>query len=135
MAVEKISQLRQTFRKNNVFQLSHGTKNIHQSKLHLQHTLWRKSFLQLLLLKVCESFRFGNIKKLEVHFCLHESYFTFTEKRRLNKYCLCKVNLMLYVQVFSLIGQDMNLAPKVVVQNVGCIFTYFCGGRKNNFPI
>ena len=29
------------------------------------------------------------IKKLEVHFGLCESSFTFTEKKRPNKYCLC----------------------------------------------
>ena len=28
---------------------------------------WRKTFLQLLLLKVCELFRFRQIKKVEVH--------------------------------------------------------------------
>ena len=32
-------------------------------------------------------------------------------------------------------GQDVNLAGKVAVQNVGCVFAYFCGGHKNNFPI
>ena len=30
-------------------------------------------------------------------------------------------------------GQDVNLARKVAVQNVGCVFAYFCGGHKNNF--
>ena len=56
-----------------------------------------KTFLQLLLLKVCESFRFGQIKKLEVYFCLHESSFTFIEKRVPNKHCLGEVNLMYYM--------------------------------------
>ena len=32
-------------------------------------------------------------------------------------------------------GQDVNLARKLAVQNVGCVFVYFCGGHKNNFPI
>ena len=64
-------------RENNVFQLSHGTKSIHQSKLHLYYTHWRKTFLQLLLLKVCESFIFRQIKKGEVYFGLYESSFTF----------------------------------------------------------
>ena len=44
MAVEKVSLKQQTFRKNNIFQLSHGTKHIHQSKMHLQHTHRRKIF-------------------------------------------------------------------------------------------
>ena len=35
MAAEKLSKCRQTFIKNNDFQLSHGIKNIHQSKLYL----------------------------------------------------------------------------------------------------
>ena len=49
-------------------------QNIHLSKLHLEHTHWRKLFLQLLLLKVCELFRFGHVKKLEeVYFGLYES--------------------------------------------------------------
>ena len=84
MVVEKISQKRQTFRKNNISQLSHGTKNIHRSKLHLEQTHQRKHFLQQLLLKVCESFRFGQIKKLELYFGLYESAFIFIEKRRSN---------------------------------------------------
>ena len=72
MTVEKISKLRQTFGKNNVFQLSHGLKNINRSKLHLEHTHRRKRFLQLLLFKdvqnflvlltVCESFRFRQMR-------------------------------------------------------------------------
>ena len=32
-------------------------------------------------------------------------------------------------------GQDVNLTRKIAVSNVGCILAYFCGGRKNNFPI
>ena len=32
-------------------------------------------------------------------------------------------------------GQDVNLAREIAVQNVGCVFAYFCGGHKNNFPI
>ena len=38
---------------HDVFQLSHGIKNIHRSKFYQQHTQWMKSLLQLLLLKVC----------------------------------------------------------------------------------
>ena len=57
----------------------------------------KKDLLQLLLLKVCMSFRFGQIKKLEVYFGLYESSFTFIEKRRPNKYCLCEVNLISYM--------------------------------------
>ena len=49
--------------KNNVFQSSHGIRNIHRSKLHLQHTHCGKLFLQLLLLKVCESFQFGQSRE------------------------------------------------------------------------
>ena len=32
-------------------------------------------------------------------------------------------------------GQNVNLAQQVAVQNVCCVFYYFCGGHKNNFPI
>ena len=32
-------------------------------------------------------------------------------------------------------GQDLNLARKIAVENVGYVFAYFCGGHKNNFPI
>ena len=77
------------FFKNNVFQLSHGIKNIEASCIYTQ---WSKFFLQLLLLKVCESFRLGQLKKPEVHFGLYESTFTLIEKRRPNKYCLFEVN-------------------------------------------
>ena len=56
-----------------------------------------ESFLQLLLLKVCESLRFEQIKKLEVYFGLYEPSFTFMEKRRPNKHCLCKAELISYM--------------------------------------
>ena len=45
-------------------------------------------------LKVCEPFRFGQIKKLEVYFGLYESSFNFIEKIRPNRYCLSAVNLI-----------------------------------------
>ena len=51
-------------------------------------------FFLLLLLKVCESFRFGQIKKLEVYFGLYEPSFTFIEKKGPNKYCLCEVDFL-----------------------------------------
>ena len=57
----------------------------------------KKDLLQLLLLKVCMSFRFGQIKKLEVYFGLYEPSFTFIEKKRPNKYCLCEVDLISYM--------------------------------------
>ena len=44
-----------------------------------------KNVLQLLLLKVCETFRFEQIKNLELYFGLYESSFTFIEKRRSNE--------------------------------------------------
>ena len=43
------------------------------------------------------SFRFGQIKKLEVYFGLYQSSFTFIEKKRPNKYCLCEVDLISYM--------------------------------------
>ena len=53
--------------------------------------------MQLLLLKVCEWFRLGQIKNLEVYFGLYEPSFTFIEKKRPNKYCLCEVDLISYM--------------------------------------
>ena len=46
---------------------------------------------------VCESFRFEQIKKLEVYFGLYQPSFTFIEKKRPNKYCLCEVDLVSYM--------------------------------------
>ena len=60
-------------------------------------TLERTILQLLLLLKVCESFRFGQIKSLEVYFGLHGPSFTFVEKKRPNKYCLCEVDLISYM--------------------------------------
>ena len=78
-------------------------RKVSQCILPLTYTL-EKILLQLLLFKVCESFRFGQIKKLEVYFGLQESSFTFIEKIRPNKHCLCEENLISHMQVFSLIG-------------------------------
>ena len=30
-------------------------------------------------------------------------------------------------------GESVNLSWKMAVQKPGCVFTYFCGGHKNNF--
>ena len=68
--------------------------------------------MQLLLFKVCESFRFGQIRKLEKYFDLYESSFNFIEKIRPNRYCLSAVNFISYMYVFS---HDMNIARKIAV--------------------
>lgn len=49
------------------------------------------------------------------------------------KYCLCEARLFSCVQIFNLMGQNVNLAQQVAVQNVCCVFYYFCGGHKNCF--
>ena len=49
--------------KHNVFQLPHETEIIHGNKLYLQHTHWRKRFLQPQLLQICESFLSRGSKK------------------------------------------------------------------------
>ena len=43
----------------------------------MYNTHWRKNFLQLLLLKVCELFRFGQIKTREVYFWSVRVFFHF----------------------------------------------------------
>ena len=48
---------------------------------------WCITTMSLLLLKVCESFRFGQIKKLEVYFGLYESFFYFYREEK-TKYIL-----------------------------------------------
>ena len=40
------------------------------------------------------------------------------------------------MQIFSLINQSVNSTLwKIAAQNVGCYFTYFCGGHKNSFRL
>ena len=39
------TELQQTFKKNDVFQLSHGVKNIHRNKFYQQHTQCAERFL------------------------------------------------------------------------------------------
>ena len=60
---------------------------IEASYIYNIHT-GEKYLLQLLLLKVCESLRFGQIKKTARVFGLCESSFTFIEMKRRIKYCL-----------------------------------------------
>ena len=60
------------YKKYNVSQLSHGIKSIYRGKLYLQHTDRGKNFLQLLFLKIFESFRLGQ-RKLEMFFGWYES--------------------------------------------------------------
>ena len=79
------------FHNNYVFQLSHGIKYIHRSNLHPQHTHWRKYFVQLILLKVCESCRFEQSKKTWSVLYSVWVFFAFIEKNLPNKYCLWEV--------------------------------------------
>ena len=60
------------YKKYNVSPLSHGIKSIYRGKLYLQHTDRGKNFLQLLFLKIFESFRLGQ-RKLEMFFGWYES--------------------------------------------------------------
>ena len=62
-------------------------------------------------------------------------FFGFPEKRRPNKCCSGEVNLFFYIYIVSLICEKVNLSWKIAVQNVGCVFAYFCGGHKNNFRL
>ena len=61
------------------------------------------------------------------------SFFGFTEKIRPNNYCLWEDNLFVYMQIFRLTCQSEKDSQKIAAQNGGCVFTYFCGGHKNNF--
>ena len=61
-------------------------------------------------------------------------FFAFLEKRRPNNYCLWEVNLISYIQVFRWMCQNVNLVWNIVVWDIGCVFSYFYGGHKNNFP-
>ena len=98
---------------NNVFQLSHVIKNIHWNKFYQLHTHRRKGFLELLLLKVCGSFLFRQSeKKTSGSLWSVRVFFTFLEKRRLNKYCLWEANLVFYMNIFALI----RLSAKFIKQ-------------------
>ena len=58
------------------------------------------------------------------------------ETTKPNKYCLWEVNLISYIKIFSFINQSVNLVRKIAAAyDVGCVFAYFFGGHKNNFPL
>ena len=59
------------YKKYNLLQLSHGIRN-YRGKLYLQYTDSGKKFLQLLFLKIFESFCLGQ-RKLEMFFGWYES--------------------------------------------------------------
>ena len=71
-------------------------KIIEASYIYNIHT-GEKNFLQLLLLKVCEPLRLGQIKKTSRVFGLYESSFTFIEMRRPIGYCLRGAHLISYM--------------------------------------
>ena len=99
MAIKITLKKPQVFMKSNVFQLSHGIKNIRRSKLYHWQTHWRKDFLLLLLLEVCGWFLFGQSKKKRGIVWSVLVFFAFTEVRRLNEYCLWEVNLVFYMYI------------------------------------
>ena len=68
-----------------------------------------KTFLQLLLLKVCETFLFRENKKACSSLWSVSVFFAFLEKRRPKKYFLQEVNLVFHMQILSLMCQSVNL--------------------------
>ena len=91
------------------FKKSHSNDKLLEKITSFSYHMEQKTFIEAncinnihtreKLLKVCESFRFGQIKKLEVYFGFGrcESSFTFIERRRPSKYCLCEATLISYM--------------------------------------
>ena len=71
------------------FQLSHTIKNIHRRKLYQLGHLG-KTFLQLLLLKVCETLLLGQNNKACSILWPGSVYFAFIEKRRPKTFSICR---------------------------------------------
>ena len=99
----------------NVFQSSHGIKNIHQSKLYQWYTHLGRTFLQLPLLRVWETFHFRQSTKVCSIILSTWVFFAFLGKRRRNRYCLREEKLVFHMQIFSLMWQSVNLFWKIAV--------------------
>ena len=67
---------------------------------------WRKSFLNLLLLKVCELFHYRSRKITCSIVWFVWVFFAFLEKGTLNKYCFWEI---FYLKIFSLMSQSVYL--------------------------
>ena len=78
--------------------------------IHTEQTF----FVQLLLLKVCESFLLRQSKKTCSILWSAQIFFSFLGKREEN---LIQVNLFLYIK------------------NVGCVFGYLCGVQKIHLSV
>ena len=79
--------------------------------------------------------RFSSDKvRKRVVYLVCPSLFAFLEVRRQNKYCLCEIHLFSYEHIFGLMRQSRN-CEKQQFEDVGCVFTYFCDGHKNNFGL
>ena len=72
--------------KNTVFQLSHGIKSIHRCKLYQWYTHSGKTFLQLLLLKVCKTFLCKQSNKVYDILWSVSVFVAFLEKKKPNRY-------------------------------------------------
>ena len=59
----------------------------------------------------------------------------FSEKGRWIQHCVWELNWVFYVLIVSLIFESVNLSCKIVAQNDGCVFMYYCGGQKNNLRL
>ena len=60
-------------------------------------------------------------------------FFTFLEVRRFNKYCLWEANLVFYMQLFSLMWQNVDLLWKNSSLKCWFYFRLFLWQTKNNF--
>ena len=91
-----------------------------------------KNFLQLLLLKVCETFLFRQSNNVYSILWSVSVFFPFLENRRPNRCWLWEENLVFHMQIFNLTCQSVNLFSKIAVNGVSA---YFCGVHKNHLRL
>ena len=128
--LHQTSGQRQISIKNNVFQLSHGIKNIHRRKLYQSYTDLRKTFLQLFLGTIARCLHFPDrVEKLVVYLGLYESSSHFS-RRKTKQILFMRSKLSLpYANLQSDIPK-YKLILKTATENVAYVSAYFCGDTK-----
>ena len=138
MAVEKNLRVVINFYKKHCLPVFTWNKNnLSRQVVPLTYTLEERFFAVSILFKVCdESFLSRQNKKdCDILWTLICMTLLWTCREDKSKQMLFMTSKFICLFFDSLIYQRVNLLRKIAIQNADCVFTYFCGGHKNNFRL
>ena len=109
MVVEKnLRVMADIYKKQCIPIITWNKKYLSKQVVPITYTLEKRFFAVPTFLKVCELFLFRQSKKTCFVLLSTWVFFGFLWKKIANKYCLWKINLFFYMQIVSLMCQNLN---------------------------